>query len=362
MSEASKKYNRISFLIKKYLNETCSKNEAQEIVSIWEDSGNDVSLMDEARSQWQILDIENKDDLIPIENRLMMDRILDRLHHRIRLFEEEKTGNPSTQKKFFTIFRKVAAILILPLLIYSIYLTSKTSKTSNQAVWQTVKTPKGIQTDFVLPDGSHVWLNSGSVFKYPVPFAKDQRQVEFTGEAFFDVVKDPTHPFLVKAGKMNIEVKGTRFNVINYMDEDVTDIILESGSVNLFSGDYKEHKIITNIKPGELAALDNDENKLSVSKVDVEKYTAWKEGILIFKEDQMDEVVRKLERWFNVEIVLQSPELKEYVYTATFRDETLPQILELLRISAPIKYSITDRKLLSDSSYTKRKVIITKRR
>jgi hypothetical protein len=76
----------------------------------------------------------------------------------------------------------------------------------------------------------------------------------------------------------------------------------------------------------------------------------------------MEEVVRKLNRWFNVDIILQSPELKEYVYTATYRDETLPQILELLKISAPIKYSITDRVRLSDNSFTKRKIVITKRK
>lgn len=219
-----------------------------------------------------------------------------------------------------------------------------------------------MQADFLLPDSSHVWLNSGSVFKYPVSFAKDKRQVELTGEAFFDVAKDELHPFLVKAGKMNVEVKGTRFNVINYPDESLTELILESGSVRLFSGNYEDNKTITNIKPGELAIYDTVKNKLSVSKVDVRKYTAWKEGMLIFRDDHMEEVVRKLNRWFNVEIILQSPELKEYVYTATYRDETLPQILELLKISAPLKYSITERERLNDNSYSKRKIVINKRK
>lgn len=366
MPGPEKEHNRISFLFKKYLIGKCSNDEAREIVGILEDPGNDISLMDEASSQWQSLNTEIKGNSIPIENRLIMDRILDRLHHRIRLHEEETLRNTSLQKKLFATFTKVAAVLILPLLIYSIYLTSRTNKTSslaaNQIVWQTVKTPAGMQTDFLLPDGSHVWLNSGSVFKYPVPFTEDKRQVEMTGEVFFDVAKDASHPFLVKAGKMNMEVKGTRFNVINYPDEKLTELILESGSVRLFSGDYEDHKTITNIKPGERAILNITQNLLSVSNVDIEKYTAWKEGILIFKDDQMEEVVRKLNRWFNVEIILQSPELKEYVYTATYRDETLPQILELLKISAPIRYSITERERLNDNSYTKRKIVITKRK
>ena len=366
MPETGKDNTRFSFLFKKYLNENCSNEEVQEVAGILEDSGNDISLKIEAISQWNSLYIEHKDDLIPVENRLIMDRILDRLHHRIRLQEEEYKGNHLRQNKFFTVFARVAAVVILPLLVYSIYLTSRTFKTNllgaKQVVWQTIKTPVGMQTDFLLPDGSHVWLNSGSVFKFPVSFAKDKRQVELSGEAFFDVSKDASHPFLVKAGKMNVEVKGTRFNIINYPDEMLTELILESGSVRLFSGDYEDHKTITLIKPGELASLDNNQNQLSVSNVDVEKYTAWKDGKLIFRDDQMDEVVKKLNRWFNVEIALQSSELKEYVYTATYRDETLPQILELLKISAPIKYNVIERKRLPDNSFSKRKIIITKQK
>lgn len=360
-----KEPTRISFLFKKYLNGTCSKDEAKEIVGILEDFGNDISLMNEARNQWHTINTEHKDDLNPLENRLIMDRILDRLYHRIRLNEEEISRKHSINKTFFAFFTKVAAVLILPLLVYSIYLTTRTSKTllsvTNQVVWQTIKTPVGMQTDFILPDGSHIWLNAGSVFKYPNPFSQDMRQVELTGEAFFDVVKDSSNPFLVKAGKMNIEVKGTRFNVINYPGETVTELILESGSVRLFSGNYEDLKTITYIKPGELAVLDAVKKQLSVSKVDVDKYLAWKEGILIFRDDHMEEVVRKLNRWFNVEIILQSPELKDYVYTATYKDETLHQILELLKVSAPVNYSISESIRLDDNSYLKRKIIITKR-
>ena len=364
MSGSGKEYTRISILYNKYLNAKCSDKEAREIVEIFKLSENDVSLMSEAQLQWYNIESEHNNHLKSAENRIITDRILDRLHRQIRLHEEESPAKYSFQKKFYSIFTKVAAVFILPLLVYSIYLTSRTSRvnSSEDLVWQTIKTPAGMQTDFLLPDGSHVWLNSGTVLKYPLSFASDKRQVELTGEAYFDVMKDASHPFLVKAGKMNIEVKGTRFNVINYPEETLTELILESGSVRLFSGDYEDRKTITNIKPGEIAVLNTVTNQLSVSNVDVEKYTAWKEGMLIFRDDQMDEVVRKLNRWFNVEIILQSPDLTEYVYTATYRDETLPQILELLRISAPIKYSITERKRLDDNSYSKRKIVITKRK
>lgn len=357
---------KFSTLFRKYLNGSCSVDEAQEMVHIWDDPKLDNTLMHEAKSHWQSIDEKNNPLLKPDESKMIMDRILDRLHHRIRLSEEENDNKRFVNKKIFSLFTKVAAVLLLPLIVYSVYVTSKISghapDTQNQIVWQTVKTPAGMQTDFQLPDGSHVWLNSGSVFKYPVPFDNDVRQVELSGEAFLDVAKDAAHPFLVKAGKMNIEVKGTRFNVINYPDDSFTELILESGNVRLYAGNYNKSKTVASINPGERALLDNVRNQLSVGKVDVDKYTAWKEGILIFRDDSMDEVVRKLNRWFNVEIILQSHELKEYVYTATYRDETLPQILELLRISAPINYTILEREQLDDKSYSKRKISITKRK
>ena len=161
---------------------------------------------------------------------------------------------------------------------------------------------------------------------------------------------------------MNIEVKGTRFNVCNYLNETNSEFTLESGSVRLFAGNYKDEKTLALIKPGERAQLDNNLNKLSVSKVDVEKQIAWKEGLLIFRDDKMDEVVLKLNRKFNVDIILQDPELKEYIYTATFEDESLSQILGLLKISAPVNYKAYKPIQLDDNSFSKQKIVITKRK
>jgi ferric-dicitrate binding protein FerR (iron transport regulator) len=323
-------------------------------------------LKKEANSQFLSIDEKSIDELKNQETQPSLDKVLERIHNQISLQEKAVANVPDRKKKFLAFFSKAAAILILPLLAYSAYLTYKTPVKSlikpAAVVWQTVKTSAGMQTDFILPDGSHVWLNSGSILEYPVAFANNIRQVKLTGEAFFDVKKDPSHPFIVNAGKLNIEVKGTRFNVCSYLNEPNSEITLESGSVRLFEGNYEDKKTMALMKPGERARLDNSKNTLSVSAVDVEKHTAWKEGQLIFRDDTMDEVVTKLNRKFNVNIILQDPELKEYVYTATFEDESLAQILGLLKISAPVSYVIYKPKQLADHSFSKQKIVITKRK
>ena len=217
-------------IVTKYLHGKCSKQEAQRVIAFMENPENDPELQAELGSHWNSENFSS--EVLSDGEKEIMDKVLDRLHCRINIAKEQVHGNERSFGKMIRFFSKVAAILILPLLAYSVFITMKlnsgTKTVDKELVWQTVKTPAGMQTDFLLPDGSHVWLNSGSVFKYPVSFTSDVRQVELTGEAFFDVVKNPGHPFLVQAGKMNIAVKGTRFDVINYPDETLTELILES--------------------------------------------------------------------------------------------------------------------------------------
>jgi len=361
------KYHQERFpgLFSKYLTNSCSAEEAEEVIHYIENPVNADFLRQEANTHFVSIDKQGNDALKTSESQAAMDRVLKRVHNQIHLQEKEITIVPY-RKKFLNYFARAAAILIIPLLAYSVYLTFKTPDkkqvAATRAVWQTIKTAAGMQSEFTLPDGSRVWLNACSQLEFPVAFANDIRQVKLTGEAFFDVKKDPLHPFIVNAGNLNVEVKGTRFNVCDYPEESNSELTLESGSVRIFAGKYEDSKTLAFIKPGESAKLDNNINRLSVTKVDVEKHTSWKEGQLIFRDDTMDEVVRKLNRKFNVDIVLQDPEIKEYVYTATFEDESLGQILGLLKISAPVSYVAYKPVQLADHSFSKQRIVITKRK
>ena len=179
--------NRYSILFKKYLNNACSEQEVEEILNFIESPLNTEFLSQEANSQFISIDKLSPDELRTPQNQASMDRILDRIHHQINQEGKAYTIVPGRKKNFIAFFAKAAAILILPLLAYSAYLTFNTQAKRHvetaDLIWHSVKTFAGTQTDFMLPDGSHVWLNSGSLLEYPVAFAHDIRQVKLTGEA-----------------------------------------------------------------------------------------------------------------------------------------------------------------------------------
>jgi transmembrane sensor len=262
-------------------------------------------------------------------------------------------------------FRRIAAVLIIPLLAYTGYLVFKNNSlkevSKSGPVWQTICTPPGVKSHFFLPDSTTVWLNSSSSITYPVVFSEDVRQVKISGEAFLDVRKDEGHPFMVDLGKLNVKVLGTRFDVINFENERQTDVILESGSISLVQGTGREEKVMATLRPGDMAVFGGDNNNLEIKSVKTEKYTAWTEGKLIFRDDPMEEVIRKLNRWFNIQIEVTDPGINEYIYTATFRNESIDQILELLTISAPIRYQVIQREKKADVFSAKR-IILRKRK
>lgn len=269
---------------------------------------------------------------------------------------------PLNKHGFLFYWQRIAAVLLLPLLVLGgIYLFPDSQTKKNDLVWQTITTPPGVKSQAQLPDGTKVWLNSESSLSYPSSFAGNERNVKLTGEAFFEVAKDKRHPFHVDLGKIGIEVVGTAFNVIHYENEKQTEVILTSGKIKLL--EQKGNKIhrTTEMEPGQKAIYRELDGKISLQQVDTEKYTSWMDGRLIFRDDAMIEVVKRLNRWFNVEIEIADPEIAQYIYTATFRNETIEQILYLIKRTSPLEYTIIPGKRLNDESFEKQKIILNKR-
>lgn len=273
--------------------------------------------------------------------------------------------NQSTSQRWWNLWQKVAAILVIPLLITAVWLSLGKTRTElivESPTWQTFSTPPGVKSMFYLPDSTVVWLNSSSSISFPSNFTGRFRQVDAQGEVFFDVRKNTEQPFIVSLGKIHARVLGTRFNVINYDREDRTEIILQSGKIELCTGAYDHPRSLSVLNPGELAHYNKSGNTINILTVDTGKYVAWIDGKLIFKDDPMEEVIRKLNRWFNVEIEVADQAILDYVYTATFQDEPIDQIMELLMLSAPITYQVAQREKRGNDTFTAKRIILRKRR
>lgn len=216
----------------------------------------------------------------------------------------------------------------------------KGSKAHKKLVYNTLNIPFGKQFELLLSDGTQVTLNSGSSLRYPVNFiAGKDRKVYLKGEAFFDVAKDASHPFIVNADQINIRVLGTQFNLSFYPeDEDISTVLVE-GSVALYKeGADMKKNTSTQLVPGQQAAFNKTKNEMSVNEVDTHNHTAWKDGYLLFKASPFYRIRSKLERHFNISIEDKTQLLHNQVYTATFRNETIEEILEAFKEDTPFQY------------------------
>jgi len=268
---------------------------------------------------------------------------------------------PKNRFDFLIQLQRIAAILLLPVLIVSAlyYYSDKNHIEQFPSVYNTVETPLGMRSGLTLPDGTKVWLNAGTKLSYPVLFSDQYREVKLSGEAYFEVKKNKKWPFIVNAGNMNLIVTGTTFNCNAYPENNQIQTVLVEGQVTVMNVSATWNKVL---EPGELAVFSRDTQQITKIKTDLEKYIAWKSGKLMFREDKMNLVVEKLQRWYNVDFEIMDKEISDYVYTATFIDESLDQVLKMLSLSAPINYSVSLRTKLEDQTFARQIVKLYKKK
>jgi len=164
--------------------------------------------------------------------------------------------------------------------------------------YATLQTPPAGQYRLTLPDGTKVWLNAASSLKYPTRFDGNERRVTLTGEAYFEVVRNTSQPFVVETQSQSVKVLGTSFNITSYADEKATLTTLVSGSIALQPA-LSDRQVV--LKPDEQARLEN--GQINVQKVRTETFTAWKDGLIVLKQADIPTVIRQLQRWYDVTFV-----------------------------------------------------------
>ncbi|MGX5819682.1 FecR family protein [Chitinophaga lutea] len=216
-----------------------------------------------------------------------------------------------------------------------------------------IKTEKGARTHLVLADGSEVWLNANSSIREQPGFNRTNREVHLTGEAYFKVAPDADRPFLIQAGGLKVRVLGTTFNIRSYPDEPNIETTLETGSIEITLDDQPGNKI--QLKPGQKLSIDNSATEetespaapvllLSRQRVDSAANTtvdaAWKEGKLVFDGEDFQRVASKIEKWYNVTVLLENKTLHATSFTGVFDNKPLTTVLNALQETGKLEYRL----------------------
>lgn len=268
-----------------------------------------------------------------------------RIKHGLSGEINKQTANSRKGKKTFLNRMGIAASVVLLLgLGYISYHKIWNDKTEIQPVARIVKTTDwGQKLSLTLTDGTEVRLNSGSTIEFPERFTGHVREVELTGEAFFNVAKNPDKPFIIRSGDVHTTVLGTSFNINTYPDSGEITVTVATGEVRVAS---KDNKVFLN--PNEQGVFDKASRRISKEKIDIATVLQWKDGILHFKDTTLAQVAASLERWYGVTFVFENEKTKDCHLTATYDNEVLPAVLEsIVHTKKGLQYKyLEDRKIL----------------
>ncbi|PSL49175.1 FecR family protein [Chitinophaga niastensis] len=337
---------QVDDLIARFLSGDISANE-QKMLEHWirEDTANQVYFL-QLRDAWLITAPSGKYDAT-----VAWDDLVNRV-----------TAEPVVAVNRWKQYLKVAASYTLPLVIGGglVYTWLSFKREDNSSAIVTVTSPRGATTKIELSDGTEVWLNAGSKLQYAQSYNTRGREVQLEGEAFFKVHTNAQKPFTVNASDLKILALGTSFNVKAYPEDKTVVTTLVDGEVKIdgsktaspFRMMMKPHQHVVYKKPLSTNGSEHTKNTApaadSPSAVPVESrdvndteiYTAWKDGSWIVAAQSMEELAVTMQRRFNVKVIFKEEELKEYRFSGIFRQETLEQVLNILKLTAPLKYNI----------------------
>lgn len=337
----------IHSLIAEYFIGTLTETEQQELKDLLDSSPAYRKMFEDYRLLWEYSTQISRSGSIDTESALAKTK------RRIKF----------PQRNLMQFIQRAAAVLFLAVLLSATYIHfyqpgSNPEVKVSQVIEQEISTIYGTRSRFQLSDGTRVYLNSGSKLKFPVEFGGNNRKVELIGEAFFEVTPNPSKPFIVQTSALNVKVLGTEFNLRSDPSSNEIVATLVHGKVILEREADGFTSQLAELKPSEQAVFKINQKAISIStEEDLDKFIGWKDGKLVFFNDPINEVADKLGHWYNVTVSIGNSNLMKYRFTATFSDEPIEQVLDLLSKSSPIKYQIKKAVRQTDNSYSKREII-----
>lgn len=308
----------MSDFFNRYLSNQSTEEEFAKILELFSSNAKEKQLQERMQADWETR-VERKTvaDLTPV---------LCEIHRQMN----QSVKSYSLTRDVIRYFARIAAILIIPLAFGLFYLWSSLS---DARFVQTVTTPLASRTSLTLPDGSKVWLNAGSTISFSNRFGENSRVVSLIGQAYFDVKKGDV-PFRVETKNFSVKVLGTSFDVFAYPDENA-EVTLERGKVQLETS----KNVIADLNPGQQAIINKSDGQIMKRDIDSKAFVSWKDSRLTFDEVPLEKVVLCLERWFNVNIDIEQASIRNLKVNGSIEYENIVEVLELLKITAPIDYS-----------------------
>ncbi len=251
-------------------------------------------------------------------------------------------------KKIYAHLFRVAALLFIVFTVgYIVYDLTNAYKEPKIEYAQTI-VPNGQKINLLLPDSTSVWLNSGTLLKYPKYFNNSIREVYLEGEAYFDVRENISKPFIINTlHELQIKVLGTRFNVSSYSNENQIETTVIEGSVKVYqTNENQETDNSIILQPDQQATFLIKENKMFFKEVDSKISQAWIYGNYIFKNESLEIIMKKLERAFDIKVYFKNHDIKDIRLSGRFRnDEPIEQVMHVIKMTAQIEYSINNNKI-----------------
>ncbi len=320
-----------------------------EKISIWfSDLQAEVLLRKEYKRFWEEISEELEDDGYDGSS------ILNSIYHKIKLDESRELTGKKLINRIINLVSRVAAVLFVPVILFVYINRNNFFPATEEIAYSEIYSPLGTRTQFYLPDGSSGWLNGGSYLEFPLSFDGKSRPVELRGEAYFDVKSNPKKPFIVIGNDIRVIAHGTSFNVMAYPNDQLISVTLVDGTIDVSGKKDGMNRTIKLSEPGTMCHYDLQTSSCKTLSVNINEVTSWKEGRLVFRDEPFSEVVRRINRWYNVNIILEDEVLESQPYRATFEDERLDEVLKLLKLSAPITYKDMGRTIREDGTFEKR--------
>jgi len=305
-----------------------SGDEKRAILSEIENDKDAKAEYNEIKNTWALL--SSTKEMPAVEANEMYSRFKEHLPH----------ATNTRRLKLNNLF-KYAAVFILGVAItsLSVYFSERQGWLGSKKEFvHTVVADKGQISKVILPDSSVVWINSGSKITYNSRFAENNRKIDLVGQAFFQAAHNKKIPFVVDVNGFLVKVLGTKFDVNAYSGEKNIRVVLESGRIELHQ--LSDRDFNYTLSPGEMATFNPKSKSLTIDKVKPELFSSWKEGVLIFRDKPMAEVLDELQRRYNIDIEVKDPDIYKSVFTARLSDEPLDKVLKSMEFSCSVKATL----------------------